>query len=109
MDYLKIQNTQEELNLAINFGYVDRVAEMFDFSAGVKQIFLSDLPSLISNNAEVCFIIVVGALICFLLPNSNHLAEKKEMSFRHAIYSAALLVASLACMGRVSTFLYFNF
>jgi len=83
--------------------------EMFDFGAGFKQIFLTDLPSLISGNAEVCVIMLIGALICFLAPNSTALAEKRELSFRHAVYSAALIIASLACMGRVSTFLYFNF
>ena len=83
--------------------------EMFDFGAGFKQIFLTDLPSLISGNAEVCVIMLIGALICFLTPNSTALAEKRELSFRHAVYSAALIIASLACMGRVSTFLYFNF
>ena len=41
--------------------------------------------------------------------NTVALAEKKELSARHAVLSAALLVFSLACMGRVSTFLYFNF
>lgn len=70
---------------------------------------VSDILSVISANTEVAVIILVGALICFLLPNSNDLAEKKELSARHAVLSAALLVFSLACMGRVSTFLYFNF
>ena len=36
-DYLSIQNNQEELKLNINFGYVDRVAGMFDFQRSVPQ------------------------------------------------------------------------
>lgn len=69
---------------------------------------LRDVSSVISGNTEVA-VILAGALICFLLPNSNELAESKELSARHAVLSAALMVLSIACMGRVSTFLYFNF
>lgn len=37
MDYLKIKNTKDELNLAINFGYVDRVAQVFNFKTNKPQ------------------------------------------------------------------------
>lgn len=82
---------------------------MFTLNNTFVSLFTTELPALISDNAEVCVIILIGALICFLMPNSNEMCEKKELGARHAVLSAALLVISLACMGRVSTFLYFNF
>lgn len=36
-DYLSIQNNQEELKLGINFGYIDRVAGIFDFQRSTPQ------------------------------------------------------------------------
>lgn len=36
-DYLKIQNEQEELSIGINFGYLDRVAGVFDFQRNKPQ------------------------------------------------------------------------
>ena len=36
-DYLKIQNLKNDCKLNINFGYVDRVAGMFDFQKSVHQ------------------------------------------------------------------------
>ena len=36
-DYLKIQNSQDEFKVNINFGYVDRVTGMFDFQKNVPQ------------------------------------------------------------------------
>ncbi|MBQ8524835.1 MAG: MBOAT family protein [Clostridia bacterium] len=81
---------------------------MFTVPSSLSSAF-SQLLAVFKDITEVCIIILLGALICFLLPNSNDLAEKRTLTARHAVLSAALFVFSLACMGRVSTFLYFNF
>lgn len=36
-DYLKLENDSGELELGINFGYVDRVAGIFDFKRSMPQ------------------------------------------------------------------------
>lgn len=81
---------------------------MFTFDAPVGTFFRLTFPAFVSDNAEFCVITVICAIVCFFFPNSNELSEKK-LTCRHAVISALLIVASLACMGRVSTFLYFNF
>ncbi len=81
---------------------------MFTPTVSLREFVTVTLPGFVSDNAELCVICVICAAVCFFFPNSNKLSEK-EPTWRHAVLSALLLVASLACMGRVSTFLYFNF
>lgn len=81
---------------------------MFTPDVPFAEFISSTLPSFVSDNAELCVIMVLCAVVCFFFPNSNKLSEEKPTR-RHAVISALLLTASLACMGRVSTFLYFNF
>ena len=51
-DYLKIQNEQEEFSFGINFGYVDRVAGMFDFEKNKPQNLTAYNLSLDIENAD---------------------------------------------------------
>ena len=51
-DYLKIRNEQEEFSFGINFGYVDRVAGMFDFEKNKPQNLTAYNLSLDIENAD---------------------------------------------------------
>ncbi len=51
-DYLKIQNAHEELNIGINFGYVDRVSGVFNFQKNKIQNITAYKLSLDIENAS---------------------------------------------------------
>lgn len=82
--------------------------KLFSLTGGVSDI-ASSFLTFVSDNTVVAFLIAAGALICFCLPNSNRISENGKLGARHAVLAAVLFVMSLAFMGRVSTFLYFNF
>ncbi len=82
--------------------------KLFSLGGGISELSSSFL-NFASDNAEVLILLIAGALICFCLPNSNEISERRELSARHAVLASVLFALSLACMGRVSTFLYFNF
>lgn len=80
---------------------------LFSFT-GWRSI-LPDLAGFVPEHLTVVILLVVGALICFCLPNSNRISEKTEFRARDAVFSAVLLMLSIFYMSQVSTFLYFNF
>ena len=80
---------------------------LFSFT-GWRNI-LPDLTSFVPQNLTVVVLLVVGALICFCLPNSNQIGEKTRFRGRDAVFAAVLLMLSIFYMSQVSTFLYFNF
>lgn len=70
---------------------------------------LNEALSFALGRPGLTIILVLSAVICFCLPNSNRIMEMERPGWREAAASAALLALSLFNMTGVSTFLYFNF
>lgn len=73
------------------------------------RAFLQSGISYVTSSAEAVFLILVGAGICFLAPNTRRIAERFEPRPVWAVWAGVLLTASLFFMGEVSSFLYFQF
>ncbi|MEA4824988.1 MAG: MBOAT family O-acyltransferase [Clostridiaceae bacterium] len=73
-----------------------------------RAFFQSGLAYLIEN-PTIILLILGGMGICFFAPNTREIAEKYEPKGKYAAYAGVLLAVSLLFMGRVSSFLYFQF
>lgn len=83
---------------------------MFDFRNLLHvRTMLNAVLVFIQNNPMLTLILIVSAVICFCLPNSNRIMEQEHPGWKEAAASAVLLALSLFNMTQVSTFLYFNF
>lgn len=84
---------------------------MFDLNGALAAhgSFLGTGLSWLQTHAEVAVLLVVGAIICFFLPNSNEIAQTEKLKWYHPLFSGVLLACSLLCMSQVSQFLYFQF
>jgi len=71
--------------------------------------FLSAGFSYVTGNAGVVVICIISAIICFFAKNTREISENFEPKWYYAAASGVLLAASLFFMGRVSSFLYFQF
>lgn len=65
--------------------------------------------SYIKSNFTVALLTLAGAAICFFAPNTRQISERFQPKWYYAVFSGALLTASLFYMGTVSNFLYFAF
>lgn len=89
---------------------VEVYRRMFAFSEWIHvRTRLAELVSFGRGHVVLCLTLLLSAVICFCLPNSNRISEKTEFTRRDAVFSGALLALSLFFMSQVSTFLYFNF
>lgn len=70
---------------------------------------LGEVLAFVQGNPVLTLILLVSAVICFCLPNSNRVMERERFGWREAAVSGVLLALSLFNMSQVSTFLYFNF
>ena len=73
------------------------------------RAFLQSGIGYVTSSAEAVLLILAGALICFLAPNTRQIAERFEPRPVWAVWAGVLLTASLFFMGEVSSFLYFQF
>lgn len=120
---LKRKRLPKHLGIAVTFLVSALVRVLFDANgmtqalAVYRRLFSLSGWSVVGRTAlafvqaqpEVVVLLVLGALICFCCKNSNRIDDKKTFTFWDAARSAVLLSLSLAYMGEVSTFLYFNF
>ena len=53
--------------------------------------------------------LVIGAAICWFLPNSKHMGESFRPTWKNMLFAAALMVLCLINMNKVVQFLYFQF
>ena len=84
--------------------------KMFDFGLLADfQAALGSFLTFVQGHMLLMLVMLISLIICFCLPNSNRIMERKKFSWRDAAVSAALLALSLFNMTQVSTFLYFNF
>lgn len=72
-------------------------------------VFLSEGSAYVTGNIEVVVISIISALICFFAKNTRELSESFTPKWYYAAASGVLLAASVFFMGRVSSFLYFQF
>ena len=85
-------------------------ATMLDFRNLLHvRTMLNAVLVFVQSNPMLTLVLIVSAVICFCLPNSNRIMERKSFGWREAAASAVLLALSLFNMSQVSTFLYFNF
>ena len=84
--------------------------KMFDVTAfnGWNELWTS-LSAFAGGNLSIIGLLVLSAVICFFLPNSNGISHIRVFRFRHAAAAGALLAISIMYMTKVSAFLYFNF
>lgn len=62
------------------------------------------------NKAKVtALILIVGILICWLLPNSKELEERFKPTVLTGVFAAVLFLLCIFRMGSTSSFLYFQF
>lgn len=71
--------------------------------------FLGQFAAYIQGNAWVIALMAAGAAICFFAPNSRQISDKFEPKWYYAVLSGILLTVSVFFMGKVSSFLYFQF
>ena len=69
----------------------------------------NELSYFVTTHPEGTAALVLGAAVCFLLPNTNSISKKTEFRWYDAAVCGALLGLSLFFMTGVSKFLYFNF
>lgn len=69
----------------------------------------NELAGFAGDNLSILGLLVLSAVICFALPNSNRISHIRVFKFRHAAAAGALLAVSIMYMTKVSAFLYFNF
>ena len=79
------------------------------FSLSGWRNILPDLAAFVPQNLVVVLLLVIGAVICLCLPNSNRIGEKTRFTARDAVWAAVMFMLALFGMSQVSTFLYFNF
>ena len=91
--------------------YTRRVMQVYRrlFSPSGWQSILPSLTAFLIANWGIVLLLILCAVICFALPNSNRIGEKTQFRARDAAVSAVLLMLSIFNMSQVSTFLYFNF
>lgn len=63
----------------------------------------------IRENLHEMALIVTGACICFFAPNTREMFSEFRPRWYHAVFAGVLFTMSLFFMGRVSSFLYFQF
>ena len=63
----------------------------------------------VQGHLTLTLVLAVSVVICFCLPNSNRITDRKTFGWKDAVFSGVLLALSLFYMTKVSTFLYFNF
>jgi len=63
----------------------------------------------IRENLHETILVVAGACICFFAPNTREMFSEFRPRWYHAVFAGALFTVSLFFMGRVSSFLYFQF
>ena len=64
---------------------------------------------LLEHYPGIAALLLAGMGLCFFAPNTREIAERFEPRPRYAAYAGVLLTVSLFFMGRVSSFLYFQF
>ena len=69
----------------------------------------NELLYFVTTHPEGTAALVLGAAVCFLLPNTNSISKKTDFRWYDAAVCGALLGLSLFFMTGVSKFLYFNF
>jgi D-alanyl-lipoteichoic acid acyltransferase DltB (MBOAT superfamily) len=84
---------------------------MFDIRPVLSgpRAFLGSGLDYVSGNLQEMLLIVAGACICFFAPNTREMFEEFKPRWYHAVFAGALFTISLFFMGRVSSFLYFQF
>lgn len=84
---------------------------MFDIRPIFSDVhsFVVSALSLVKQNIHIYLLLLVSAGICFLLPNTGEILQKKSLHVGHAVVCGILFAASLFFMGSVSNFLYFQF
>ncbi|HPV02914.1 MAG TPA: MBOAT family O-acyltransferase [Clostridiales bacterium] len=63
----------------------------------------------VRENLHETILVVAGACICFFAPNTREMFSEFRPRWYHAVFAGALFTVSLFFMGRVSSFLYFQF
>ena len=73
------------------------------------RAFLQSGLAYLSSYPGIAALLIAGMGLCFFAPNTREIAERFEPRPRYAAYAGVLLTVSLFFMGRVSSFLYFQF
>lgn len=73
------------------------------------RVFLQSGLAYLTGNPIIILLILGGMGICFFAPNTREIAEKFEPKGKYAAYAGVLFAVSLLFMGRVSSFLYYQF
>lgn len=73
------------------------------------QMFLAQGLSYVRANAAVMVLLLIAAAISFFAPSAREISERFRPRWYHAAFAGTILAVSLFFMGRVSSFLYFQF
>lgn len=90
-------------------GSISQALQVYASLFDIKTALVSSIRSFLSGNIRIIIVNAVAAGICFFAPNSGELTQRLKARWTTAVYSGALMAASLFFMGEVSNFLYFQF
>jgi alginate O-acetyltransferase complex protein AlgI len=71
--------------------------------------FVAEGASYVRANLPIFSLLLVSAVTCFYGPDAREISERFRPKWYHAALAGAAFIVSLFFMGRVSTFLYFQF